>query len=521
MGDWNVREPIPEEVEERLGEPTRAPAQEPTLGIEVQRPVREAPARHRLVTVGDSLTHGFQSGAIFNTGLSYPALIARELGWYDEFRHPSYDGYGGLPLNIEYLLRELEGRFGDRLDWHELGWAALAIRSEMARIEDWWERDAEQAGRFATINHNLGIYGWDLFDARTRTAESCNEDIDEPTDALFKQVVSNANERAALRVLAPGPPGQEKRTPLQSAAALGDDGGIETLIVMLGANNALPTVVSLKVAWSQDEGYRDPKRKGEYTVWQPHHFRAELDEVAAEVRQIDADHVIWCTVPHVTIAPVARGIGDKLEPGSRYFPHYARPWVESFDPGRHTHITGDEARAVDAAIDLYNEAIEALVAQGRRDGRDWRLLDLAGLLDRLAVRRYIADPSARPDWWTPYPLPAALQALSPVPDSRFFASGPKGRSAGGLFSLDGVHPTTIAYGLMAQELIRIMEGAGVVFRSPAGDERRRPVTIDFEELIRLDSLISDPPRSLSPNLSLIERVDSGYGWLRRMLISGP
>lgn len=519
MGDWNVREAIPEEVEAALGE-QRTPVDDAALGVAVESPDGDTP-RHRLVTVGDSLTHGFQSGAIFNTGLSYPAIIARELGWYDEFRHPSYDGYGGLPINVEYIVRELEHRYGDSINLLELLPAAVSIRGLMAKIEDWWERDAEDQNRFAAINHDLAVYGWDLFDARTRTAESCRADIDAPTDNLLKQVVQNANERAALRVLAPGPDGQEKRSLLASAAELGKDGGIETLIVMLGANNALGTVTSLKVAWSQDDGYQDPELKRGYTVWQPEHFRTDLAAVAAEVREIDARHVIWCTVPHVTIAPIARGVGDKLAPGSRYFPYYTRPWVSAFDPNRHAHITGDEARAVDTAIDLYNAAITTLVEQERGKGRDWLLLDLAGLLDRLAARRYILDESARPDWWTPYPLPAALQALSPVPDSRFFASGPDGRSAGGLFSLDGVHPTTIAYGLIAQELIRIMEGAGVAFHSPAGTQRPRPAAIDFEELIGLDSLISDPPRSLSPNLALIDRLDRGYGFVRRMLTHGP
>ena len=33
------------------------------------------------MTIGDSLTHGFQSGAIYNTQISYPRIIAWEMGW--------------------------------------------------------------------------------------------------------------------------------------------------------------------------------------------------------------------------------------------------------------------------------------------------------------------------------------------------------------------------------------------------------------------------------------------------------
>src|SRR5206468_3562608 len=96
-------------------------------------------------------------------------------------------------------------------------------------------------------------------------------------------------------------------------------------------------------------------------------------------------------------------------------------------------------------------------------GLNWHLVDVAGILDRLASRRYINDVSSRPTWWTPYELPPELQALKPKPDSLFFQSGPLGRTAGGIFSLDGIHPTTIAYGIVAQEFIKVMELAGVEF----------------------------------------------------------
>ncbi|MEA2192298.1 MAG: hypothetical protein QOI73_2419 [Solirubrobacteraceae bacterium] len=521
-----------EEVLEHLRpEDARVPNFDPTLGVPVARDEDARRPAHRLVTVGDSLTHGFQSGAIHNTDLSYPALIARELGNYDSFQHPSYDRFGGLPMNIEYFLRVLEARFGDRISPWEVPLAALKIVDLMDEIEDWWERDAQDPQRFSTRNNNLGIYGWDLFDATTRSALDCRQDIVKPTDALLKQVVQNANERAALRVLAPGPPEEQERlSPIETAVALGAEGtrekpgegdGIETLIVMLGANNCLMAVTELRVQWSQKSSYEDEIAKRRYTVWNPEHFRQELAELVKVVRDVKARHVILATVPHVTIAPVARGIGDKLTDGSRYFPFYARPWVsdERFDPHRHPHLTADQARMIDAAIDRYNQAIEDAVRAARGAGRDWYLLDVCGHLDRLAARRYIDDVAAqRPQWWTPYPLPQALRGLSPVPDSHFLRCDPQhGRTAGGLFSLDGVHPTTIMYGLMAQEFIRVMELAGVRFE---GSTRPGPVQIDFGELIRRDSLISDPPRSLSSDLGLIAWLDDKYGIFKRMLSKG-
>ena len=280
-------------------------------------------------------------------------------------------------------------------------------------------------------------------------------------------------------------------------------------------------MTDLRVTWSGDD-FRDLRAKRAYTVWRPEHFAAELAEVEQAVKAIRARHVIWCTVPHVTIAPIARGIGSKLAPGSRYFPYYTRPWVEDadFSPAEDEHITGEQARAIDCAIDMYNEAIQQMVEQARdgADGtkRDWYLLDIAGLLDRLAARRYINDANARPPWWTPYPLPAPLKALNPVPDSRFLSSdGEGGRARGGLFSLDGVHPTTIAYGLIAQEMINVMRLAGVEFTHGRGAMRTDPVTVDFDRLILRDTLVRRPPQNLTPTLEILGWADSALDWTKR------
>lgn len=491
----------------------RAPVTDPTLGIPSPE-LAPAPARQRLVALGDSLTQGFQSGAVFHTELSFPRLIARELGWGDAFRFPLYPGAGGLPLNIEFVVRRLEQVFGDHSAWWEAPEAILKLRAVMDQIEDYWERGpgaTPPAG--GGIKHDLAVYGWDLRDTLARTARSCAAQVKPPRDNLILQMVEDANARTALRVLPrPEDVGGRDMSVLDAAEALGEDGGIETLIVLLGSNNALPCIVKLKVVWSQ-AGYDDLEKKSEFTVWNPVHFEHELALLAARVRKIRARHVIWGTVPHVTIAPLARGVGGKLDPKSRYFPYYTRPWIldPDFNPREDPHITAAEARAVDSAIDHYNDAIVNVVRQARSDAtdpRDWYVFDVAGLLDRLAQRRYIDSPEARPWWWTPYELPPALQALNPVPNSRFFASGRSGRTDGGLFTLDGVHPTTVGYGILAQEFIRVMERAGVTFYDAQGAPRTGPVALDFAALVAQDSLLSDPPLSFSSDLRML-------GWLDR------
>src|SRR5262249_35126202 len=157
--------------------------------------------------------------------------------------------------------------------------------------------------------------------------------------------------------------------------------------------------------WS-GSGYDDLEKKREYTVWRPSHFSAEYKQTTQAIRKIRARHIIVSNVPHVTIAPVARGVARKVREDSRYFPFYTRPWIpdSQFDKNEDPHLTGQEARAIDSAIDQYNEVIADSVKQARQDGLDWYLFDIASLLDRLAQRRYIESPLARPDWWKPYDL---------------------------------------------------------------------------------------------------------------------
>ncbi|MCU0524844.1 MAG: hypothetical protein MUF72_08475 [Elainella sp. Prado103] len=513
----------------------RRPELDPTVGVAVS-PMLSGTPRHRLVAIGDSLTHGFQSGAIFNTALSYPALIAQELGW-KSFRFPTYGGPGdGLPLNLEKLARFLEKRFGNTLDWWEFAPGLLAVREFLDQVEDYWERGEGSIfpSETAPMNHNLAVYGWDLRNTLSYTADLAQDTIaaNPPTDNFINQIVEHANQRAALRVLNSARDQRSAFTPLQAAAALGAEGtlengtgdGIETLIVMIGANNALGSILTFNVAWS-GEGYDDMVRNDRYTVWRPIHFQAEWDQLVVELKKIRARHVIISTVPHVTIAPLARGVGEKIAPGSRYFPYYTFPWFDngSFNPQKNPHITEQEARAIDSAIDQYNDFITASVRQARQEGRNWYLFELSGLLDRVAYRRYLEDPAAQPSWWDAvggeYPLPSPLQRLNPIPDSRFFQSDQTGRKQGGIFSLDGIHPTTIGYGVVAQEIIQIMQLAGVKFYTANGAERLGAVQIDFARLIQQDTLISNPPSTLASSLSVIGWLDRNFNIFGQLLRS--
>jgi hypothetical protein len=78
-------------------------------------------------------------------------------------------------------------------------------------------------------------------------------------------------------------------------------------------------------------------------------------------------------------------------------------------------------------------------------------------------------------------------------------------------------PTTITYGLMAQDFIRVMQEAGVEFmRLDGATPRRGEVRVDWDWLIALDSLIDKPPRSLGRNLKLVGWLDQKVDVLKRL-----
>src|SRR5215471_2997606 len=453
------------------------------------------PPRHPLVTVGDSLTHGMSSAAVFRTDLSWPALVARSLG--AGFVVPAYGGpLDGLPLNLEKLLRDLQDRFGDTLNLRETIRLPLALHSLADANEDYWERgDGSRPPRTDLRYENVGIYGWDVRDCLSSTTARAMARIAShpPHDDLLGAKPDNDNDIAAASVLAPF---GSAAAQIDAAASHGHDGGIGTLVVVLGANNALGSVVRKSVVWSGPQ-FQDLDQKGAYTVWNPVHFQAEYAELARQLLPIPARRVLLATVPHVTVAPIAAGVnpanpGKKWREGSRYFPYYTDPWIaeNDFRPDKHRHITHQQARAIDSAIDQYNDIIQDHIRRARAGGRDWHLVDLCGILDGVAYRRYLADPAARAGQqaWQPYPLPAPIADL----DTRFNRSDETGRLQGGLFGLDAVHPTTVGYGIIAQSVLDVLSAAGIP--NPG---------IDFTQLLAQDTLNSSPPALFTRIFTLI------------------
>ena len=91
-----------------------------------------------------------------------------------------------------------------------------------------------------------------------------------PHDDLLGAIPSNDSDLAARSVLGAFGPSAAQ---IDAARWFGTNGGIGTLIVAHGANNALRSVVDKNPVWS-DTGYDTLDGKGGYTVWRPTHSRS-------------------------------------------------------------------------------------------------------------------------------------------------------------------------------------------------------------------------------------------------------
>lgn len=462
-------------------------------------------AKHRLVAIGDSLTQGFFNGAIERSEWSYPALVAAAMG-VDRFSSPRFGGPGGIPLNLEWLIRRLGDRFGERVSLFELPAAIVTVHRSLDEIEDYWERGPGSLPLQDTMyHHNLAVWGYKIGDALDLTSNLCDAEIPPAKDNWLAQVPERALYRTARRVLNPSAsPDWAALSALDVARRLAQDGGIENLIVVLGANHALGAMTRLELRLSTEDELDKPPHARRANLYRREHFRILYERLLAAIDLVGAERVFLGTVPHVTIPPVSRGVGVQTD---GYYEYYTRPWIwdTDFNPERHTALTGKEARLVDRHIDDYNDIIRSAV-----EGAPNRyLIDVGSLLDGLAFRRRrgvvgFRYPGGLIDSLRRHPeLSYLVDTDGHVRlDTRFMRTrtldGTTRLIQGGLFSLDGMHPTITGTAIVAQGVLRILREAGV--------ETERD-DIDWDRVLEADTLLNDPPPLLSDLHALLTFLD--------------
>jgi hypothetical protein len=207
----------------------------------------------KLFTVGDSLSQGFMSLAGARTDLSYSTLIARAMGLKlgEEYSYPEWAA-GGLPLNLEVILRLLTRRFGSDLSIFEALGVLRTIHEFASENKTYYETGAGSATAKASKGveyfHNVSVQGFDVADAWLVTPSLCKREIDLAQNAGAGGAVSvgpsAAFYRTALKVLNPS-----LKTEYDDYSQLDwlrhhaeSPDGVENIVLWLWANNALGTV---------------------------------------------------------------------------------------------------------------------------------------------------------------------------------------------------------------------------------------------------------------------------------------
>ena len=276
------------------------------------------------------------------------------------------------------------------------------------------------------------------------------------------------------------------------------DEGVENLILWLGANNALGTVVTLQINQTPNDPQNPPhemphpeRASHSWNLWHPADFAADyemlLEKVDEAMRGNDREKdwkVFVGNVPLVTIAPLAKGVGPTMEIErdgkiSVYFKYYAYfPFEENDVRERDIiYLTLAEALHIDDCIRADNRDISRLLEEKNKEHpkRRYYLVDTCGILESLAFKRNAGQVE--------YDFPDYFDFVYPRVDTKYYHADRRKRlRQGGLFSLDGVHPTAIGQGIVAHEFLKVMKRTGVALGG----------SLDWPVIFESDALYSNP-----------------------------
>lgn len=461
----------------------------------------------KLFTIGDSVSQGFMSAAAAKPQLSYAALLASVLG-ADPFAYLPWREEYHLKVDLELILRTLERRFGSDIRGLEWPFALHAINGVLDVAEEYYERGEGKLGNPVGDYqwfHNVAVESMDVADAWQVTPRVCRQHIERRGNrhARSDQFFGTASDpfyRNAYRVLNPlGTAGEAHFGDFSALSWLdfhARNEGVDNTIVWLGANNALGTVVHLQIEPTAGDGAalalpREERQK--FNLWHPRDFEAEYRQLMARVdasmranRQRDF-HVFVGTVPYVTIAPLAKGMGE-LRPIDdhgglkglyyQYYSYFPFSLETALRSGR--FLTFRDALHIDRTISEFNRIITREVAAlNQAHGSErYHVVDLCRALSEMAWKRNMGQPT--------YEFPEELRFIYPPLDTKYYEVRANGSlESGGIFSLDGIHPTASAHGIIAWEFMKVMRAAGVL-----GADAR----LDFPAILATDRLRTEPIR---------------------------
>lgn len=466
--------------------------------------------KHKLTVIGDSLSQGFNNGGIYRTDVNFPSFIARCFDPYPDFDQPVFTAQAGIPLNLEILLRGIEDRYGPDINWLEYLPAANSMFRSLKRIKNHWEgRNGNLSVDRTEPYHNQSIWGFSVSDSWVVNAMESRQYIRNNREryTIFNMLPEHAMFTTAQMVLNP-PLGStfEENSQMDNLRHLSEDGGIENLIMCLGHNNIISAVTDLEIKWSTEENMEAFPAIRDVTAYRPEHFEKVYRKMAEKVAAMDIENVFVPTLVYVTIPPVCRGVNSEIS-GQHfgYFDYYTRFWIwdDNFDPGKHPYLTKDEAIELDLTVDEYNTIIRKVARE-----YGWHVAPLGKNVSAMARRRLGGELLRS------YPDELA-EALKRHPGTKHLvdAQGEVQLTTdyirlndegllhrGGIFSLDGLHPTTTAYGLMAHTFVETMKHAGVKFQRD----------INWDLVVTEDTLVNQPPILLRELKQVLSYLAMGH-----------
>lgn len=455
----------------------------------------------RLFTIGDSISQGFMSGSAARTECAYSTLLA---SWMEirNYNYPRWP-FPGLPASVESVFRALNEKFDTSISGIEWLKSLKVINDILDISEDYYERgdggkDKPYPGKVPFF-HNVGIRDWTVADSWLVTPEVCRKMIGrswigEVTDAFLANP-SAFIYRTALKVLDPNLNSNKSQLNWLEHHCVNE--GVDNVVLWLGANNALRTVVTLKIKETPNDPSKRPhtmtheeRMDSGWNLWHPEDFREEyktLMEKADKILRKNKSaswNVFIGTVPSVTAIPILNGLGEvkKIEGKGLYYQYYTYfPFDEKFARDSGKFLSQDDAIKIDDTISAYNKTIKELVLQFneihlKESGRaPYHIVDLAERFNTMAWQRNEGKPT--------YSFPEAWKKWPHFPDARYYHADNNGSVVrGGLFTLDGIHPSVIAHGLLASEFRSVMEASGVSFSRQ----------IDWEAIRQNDTLYVKP-----------------------------
>lgn len=490
----------------------------------------------KLFTIGDSVAQGFMSAAAARTDLCFSTLLAQAFGLRTDYRHADGADYfypdwpaNGVKINLEAILRRLERRYGSDIRHLEWATALLTMDSVLDESEQYYERGAGREDRSyphpgIDYFHNVAIQGFSAADAWLVTPELCRQEIAKQKQDRGNNFLQGANaafHRIALKVLEPNLQQPRNYSQLDWLGHHAKTEGVENLLLWLGNNNALGTVLGLNIKLTPNQPDRpvhkltQPQRWEQgWNLWHPNDFAVEYGELLDRVdnrmqqNQYQDWKVFVANIPMVTVIPFAKGVGETASVPRQvgqwvngqyeikqvdwiYYKYYTYfPFDEAFAIETGKHLTMQDAIFIDDCILEYNQTIQQLVDQknSQHGQQRYHIVDVSQRFSELAYKRNNGKPT--------YRFPDYFKFRYPPINTKYYHADERGQlKQGGVFSLDGVHPSAITQGLIAHEFLQVMQAAGVQptqalnwDRIFAGDDLYcQPIAI-MQELYRKDQL---------------------------------